>query len=146
MKSRPFIPGRVREVIRSHAKGTDLFHADVLVPVPLSVQRQKERGFNQAGTMASVISGYTNTPVDEFSLRRKVHTPMHRGGMDQKAREITVKKAFKVVRPKFIEGKRVLLIDDVLTSGSTASACARVLLDAGASQVNVFTLARAVLR
>jgi predicted amidophosphoribosyltransferase len=65
--------------------------------------------------------------------------------MDQRARELTVVNAFEVVRPKLIDGKKVLLVDDVFTSGSTASSCARVLKKKGAAEVNVFTLARAVM-
>jgi predicted amidophosphoribosyltransferase len=69
---------------------------------------------------------------------------MHRVAMDRKAREVTVKNAFAVTRPKLIEGKNVLLIDDVLTSGSTVSSCALVLKKSGAARVDVLTLARAV--
>jgi predicted amidophosphoribosyltransferase len=64
--------------------------------------------------------------------------------MDKKARELTVRNAFEVVRPKLINGKNIVLVDDVFTSGATASYCAKVLKKNGASRVNVFTLARAV--
>jgi predicted amidophosphoribosyltransferase len=63
--------------------------------------------------------------------------------MDRKARAMTVKKAFEVVRPKLIEGRDTLLVDDVLTSGETASICARVLKKSGAATVSVLTIARA---
>lgn len=145
MKHRPFIPHRVTECLKKRLENSDL-NADVLIPVPLSAQRMNERGFNQAETIARVIQRFSGIPVDAFSLRRRVHTPFHRGGMDQRARELTVKKAFEVTRPKFIEGKRVMLVDDVLTSGSTASACAGALLRSGAVNVDVFTMARAVFR
>ena len=65
--------------------------------------------------------------------------------MDQKARELSVRNAFEVKRPKLIAGKNVLLVDDVLTSGATASDAAKVLKKAGAARVYVFTLARAVM-
>ena len=64
--------------------------------------------------------------------------------MDKKARDLTVKNAFEVGRPKLIKGANVLLIDDVFTSGATASQCARVLKKNGSAKVNVLTLARAV--
>ena len=146
LKHRPFIPQHLRARINEFVKKSELVNADILVPVPLAIQRYSERGFNQAETIARVISNFSGLPVDAFSLRRRRHTPLHRGGMDQKARELTVKKAFDVVRPKCVEGKRVVLVDDVLTSGSTASACAAVLLKAGAANVDVFTLARATFR
>jgi ComF family protein len=146
LKHRPFIPERLKSRARSFLDQSDVTNVDVIIPIPLAVQRHQERGFNQAETIAILIGEYTGLPVDTFSLARRVHTPLHRGGMDQKARELTVRKAFVVTRPRLIHGKRVLLVDDVLTSGSTASACASVLLKSGALYVNVFTLARAVFR
>jgi predicted amidophosphoribosyltransferase len=71
---------------------------------------------------------------------------MHRIGMDQKARELTIHNAFEVTRPRLIKGKKAVLIDDVLTSGATTSQAAKVLKKAGAVRVDVFTLSRAVLR
>ena len=146
MKHRPFIPFRIRAAVKEYLQDSDLLNTDILIPIPLARQRLSERGFNQAEIIARAISGFSGIPVDAFSLRRKVHTPLHRGGMDQKARELTVKRAFEVARPKCIEGKRLLLIDDVLTSGSTVSACAEMLLKSGAAHAAVFTLARAVFR
>lgn len=70
---------------------------------------------------------------------------MHRVAMDKRARELTVEKAFVVRSPRMIDEKDIYLIDDVFTSGATASACARVLKKNGAKKVIVVTLARAVL-
>ncbi|MDQ3806373.1 MAG: ComF family protein, partial [Acidobacteriota bacterium] len=67
----------------------------------------------------------------------------HRAGMDRRARRETVEDAFRVVRPRLVEGQRVLLVDDVFTTGATASACARALRAAGAAEVYVLTVARA---
>lgn len=146
MKSRPQLPTRLFQKIDLMAKVLNFSDPDIIIPVPLSVQRHSERGFNQAEIISTTVSRILGIPVDPLSLCRKMHTPMHRGGMDQRARELTVQKAFEVKRPRLIEGKKVLLVDDVFTSGSTASACARVLKRSGAINVNVFTLARAVIR
>lgn len=116
---------------------------DAVVSVPLSTRRLRERGFNQAAVLGKVVARHTAIPLDEISLVRSTHTPMHRVGMDRKARAATVKNAFQVVRPKLVEGKNILLIDDVLTSGETASVCAGVLKKVGAVTVNVLTVARA---
>lgn len=121
-------------------------HADLIIPIPLSKQRFLERGYNQAEVIASAISRSTRILLDSGTLRRRKHTPIHRIGMDQRARELTVEKAFEVTRPKLVADRSVLLIDDVFTSGSTASACAAALKKSGASSVFVFTLARAVMR
>ena len=69
---------------------------------------------------------------------------MHRAAMDEKARELTVKNAFEVKRANFIKNKKILLVDDVFTSGATVSACAKILKKAGARKVYVLTVARAV--
>lgn len=118
---------------------------DVVVPVPLSKFRLVERGYNQAESIAAEVARVLKIPVDALTLARTVHTPIHRVGMDQKARELTVEQAFTVIRPNLIKGKSILLIDDVMTSGATTSACAKALKKAGSGRVTVFTLARAVM-
>lgn len=145
LKKAPQMPERIKRHFEGAAQRETFRGIDLLVPVPLSRLRRLERGFNQAGVIADTVSRTSGIAVDNLSLSRAVHTPMHRIGMDQKARELTVRNAFKVVRPKLIAGRNVLLIDDVLTSGSTASQAARTLKKAGASRVDVFTLARAVM-
>ena len=75
---------------------------------------------------------------------RRMRPPMHRVAMDKKAREMTVTNAFEVVRPKLIEGRSILLVDDIFTSGATVSYCAKALKKKGAAIVKVFTLARAL--
>jgi len=143
LKSTPNVPRHLEKLINSRVE--DLT-ADLIVPAPLSKMRAIERGFNQAALIADIVAKSAGIPVDDLSLQRKKHTPIHRVGMDQRARELTVEKAFEVVRPKLVFGKNVLLIDDVLTSGSTASACAKALKKSGANRVEVFTVARAVMR
>ena len=146
LKNVPHLAERVRTFLEA-ASATPLFDGiDLLIPVPLSRLRMHERGYNQADLIADAISRINGIPTDKLSLARKVHTQMHRVGMDQKARELTTRNAFELKRPKLIAGKNVMLIDDVLTSGATASQAAKVLKKNGAVRVNVFTLARAVLR
>ena len=146
LKRSPSLSRRLQRLLSS-ALGSGFGNAaDLIVPIPLSARRRIERGFNQAEIIAGAVAHSIGISVDAHSLTRKVHTPIHRMGMDQKARELTVKNAFEVVRPRLIAGKNILLVDDVLTSGATASACAKVLKKNGAAKVNVFTLARAVMR
>ncbi|MBA2379800.1 MAG: ComF family protein [Blastocatellia bacterium] len=146
LKTTPQVPRRIKALIPEALARLDLSGRELIIPVPLSARRRHERGFNQAEVIASLVAKLTNCSIDSVSLARRIHTPMHRVGMDMKARELAVKKAFEVKRPKMIAGKSILLVDDVMTSGSTASYCARVLKKAGAAEVNVFTLARAALR
>lgn len=118
--------------------------ATVLIPVPLSKQRQKERGYNQAAVICRYLAAGTGLKLDERSLVRKIHTPIHRAGMDRKARELSVMNSFEVARPRLIAGESVLLIDDIFTTGATASNCARILKKHGARAVRVVTLGRAI--
>ncbi len=143
LKREPFICKNLRKVFVSAFEKSDFQDADLIVPIPLSKKRLLERGFNQAAILAKILSDETKIKLDEQSLIRKIHTPMHRAGMDTKARELTVKNAFEITRPNLIKGKKILLVDDVFTSGATASACAKVLKKAGAEKVYVLTLARA---
>ena len=145
LKSQPVLPRYIAAAISPALLRTDFFKADVIIPTPLARQRQLERGYNQADVIANKVSKVLRIPVDAHSLKRKLHTPMHRMGMDQRARELTVQGAFEVVRPAMISGKSVLLVDDVFTSGATASYCAKALKKNGAVEVNVFTLARTVM-
>jgi len=119
--------------------------ATSIIPVPLSSRRKFERGYNQAQVIAEFLAKSTSTKLNTQSLRRKMNTPMHRVGMDQRARELTLVGAFEVTAPRLIEAAHIVLIDDVFTSGSTASACAAILKKNGAAEVDVFTLARATL-
>ncbi len=146
LKSTPVLAKTIRSIIAKMVERTNFSGIDLLIPIPLSKKRRLERGFNQAEIIADEIGRQIHVPVDPHSLSRKLHSPIHRVGMDQKARELTVKNSFEVVRPKLIAGKSILLVDDVFTSGSTASNCAKILKKNGAASVNVITLARAVLR
>jgi ComF family protein len=142
LKLIPHIPNRLKRLIGTMLGSIPIDDSAVVVPVPLSSRRRRERGFNQAAVIGRIVSKHAGITFDENSLIRKIHTPMHRAGMDKKARAMTVKNAFAVVRPKLIVDRRVLLVDDIFTSGETASTCAKVLKESGASMVNVFTIAR----
>lgn len=143
LKREPFFSKKLKEVFISAFEKSHFQDADLIVPIPLSKKRSLERGFNQAAIAAKILADETKIKFDDQSLIRKIHTPIHRAGMDNKARESTVKNAFEVKRANLIKDKKILLIDDVFTSGATASACAKVLKKSGAEKIYVLTLARA---
>ena len=119
--------------------------ADALVPVPLHWRRLWTRRFNQSTLLAKAISQAAGIPVSENALRRIKATPQQ-VGLSQKERASNVQGAFRVPAEgkAEVKGRRLVLIDDVLTSGATADACARVLLRAGAANVDVIVFARVV--
>jgi ComF family protein len=117
--------------------------AELIIPVPLHPDRERARGFNQALILARELSRLGGLPLDEHSVIRQAHTERHRAGMDAKARRGSVAGAFAVRHFDQIKDKRVLLIDDVFTTGATVSACAAVLASAGVEDVYVLTVARA---
>ena len=119
--------------------------ADALVPVPLHWRRGWSRRYNQSGALARVIERQSGVPVIGTALRR-VRSTQQQIGLSRSERETNVQGAFKVAeeRKTDIQGRRLVLIDDVLTSGATVDACARALLRAKAAEVDVLVFARVV--
>ncbi len=122
-----------------------LAEADILVPVPLHWKRGWSRRYNQSGALARVIERQTGVKLSSEALRR-VRPTQQQIGLSRKERASNVQGAFKVAadRQSLIHGRRVVLIDDVLTSGATVDACARALLRAKAASVDVLVFARVV--
>lgn len=143
LKHEPRVSARLGRLLFAALRRPPIDAATRIVPVPLHAERLRERGFNQAALLARTLSALSALPLDEWSLVRDAHTPRHRAGMDARARRETVEHAFRVERPRLIAGERILLIDDVFTTGATVSACAQALKDAGARDVFVLTIARA---
>ena len=115
----------------------------LLVPVPLHRTRLWTRGFNQSALVARELSRRLNIATDPFALVRLRRTPPLKG-MSASRRQRTVAGAFRVRDKAAVTGKTVILIDDVLTTGSTAEACAKTLKKAGASRVELVSWARVV--
>lgn len=144
LKHTPFVPLRLGQILFETFQNSDFQNVNLIIPVPLSKKRLSERGFNQADFLAASLARQTGLSLDKTSLKRKIHIEKSRRGMDRKSRIESVKNAFEVVSPRLIDGKKILLIDDVFTSGATVSNCAKALKKAGAERVYVLTAARAV--
>ncbi len=142
LKREPYISDKLIDVLVASQGRSPLSKATLIVPVPLHEEREKLRGFNQARLLAEKLSIATGIPSDNASLVRTSHTERHRAGMDATDRMKTVDKAFGVVHPALVTGERILLVDDVFTTGATVSSCAEVLMAAGAAEVFVLTIAR----
>ncbi len=124
--------------------GTGWFGADaVIVPVPLHRWRLWKRGYNQAALIGGAIARRTGAAFAVDALVRTRNTASS-GTMGREARYANIAGAFRVARPRAVEGQAVVLVDDVLTSGATGEACAAALKAAGAKAVNLLTFARVV--
>jgi ComF family protein len=142
--------GRVRLAVPLGALLFDTFQhywatgdIDVVAPVPLHRLRFRRRGFNQAYLLVRhwVLPGETAV-IRDLLVRHRSTAPQT--GLDRHQRRMNIKNAFSAGHPGQSAGKRVLLVDDVLTTGATVDACAGVLIKDGAKRVDVLTLARAL--
>jgi len=113
---------------------------DLVVPVPLHPQRLRQRTYNQSLLLARELAGHLSRPVSTDLLHRVRDTPQQQG-LRARERAKNLRHAFVCQRP--LDGERILLVDDVMTTGATATACSQVLLNAGASEVRVAIAGRA---
>lgn len=127
-----------------HAGREILAEADALVPVPLHWRRQWARRFNQSAMLAASVSAETGVPVVAAGALKRVKATVQQVGLSRTERASNIQGAFKVPASgkAAVAGRRLVLIDDVLTSGATVDGCARALNRAGAANVDVLVFAR----
>lgn len=113
----------------------------LIVPVPLHKARLKERGFNQSLLLAKGLAKAYNLPIDYLNLKR-IRATDHQINLKGKERLINVKNAFEVKDKTAFQDKKIVLIDDVYTTGATVTECSNTLKKAGAKSIDVLTLAR----
>jgi ComF family protein len=116
-------------------------HWDFIVPVPLHPVKHREREFNQAERLASHLSAATGIPLNRKWLRRVIPTATQTL-LTREQRATNMRGAFAVTDHAGLDGERIVLVDDVFTTGATTSACAKVLQSAGAGDICVWTVAR----
>lgn len=114
---------------------------DLVIPVPLHKKRLRHRGFNQAQILASCLFPDQKHKINPHILMRTTETPLQTN-LSGKARRRNLKNAFSVTNTAAVKGKKIMLVDDVFTTGTTLNECARTLRKAGAKDVQALTLAR----
>jgi ComF family protein len=119
-----------------------LGEVDLIVPVPLHRSRERSRGYNQAAEMARHLAALSGSRSEERAMRRVRDTEPLAKTMHREERRAIVEGAF-AADPDRVDALRVMIVDDVVTTGATLDACARALLDAGAAEVRCVTWARA---
>ncbi|MBA4272638.1 MAG: amidophosphoribosyltransferase [Pseudomonas sp.] len=124
-----------------HRFDEDLPRPDALLPVPLAARRLRQRGFNQAAMLARWLSKQLDLPCEENVVHRIQDTSAQQD-LDAKARKRNLRNAFALTSDANVKGRHLALVDDVLTTGATAQALARLLMNAGAARVDVYCLAR----
>jgi ComF family protein len=120
----------------------DLPRHDVIVAVPLSKQRQRDRGFNQSHELAETIAFESTIPVSASIVARTIDTPPQ-VGLPRNQRHQNVHAAFAATDVDAVRGTSILIVDDVFTTGATIAEVARVLKQSGAARVDAVTVARA---
>lgn len=128
-----------RHLRDAHQNG--LPRPELLLPVPLARRRQRRRGFNQAALLARWLGRNLHTPWKEDWLQRPLETDAQQA-LDARARQRNLRQAFALSPRAAVEGRHIALVDDVLTTGATCEALARLLRQAGAVRVDVYCLAR----
>lgn len=113
---------------------------DIAIPVPIHSKRRRERGYNQSELIARSLANKLNISVDPGVLAKRKNTPPQ-SSLAKDERYKNLEGAFEVKKPYLIKGKRVLLVDDVITTGSTLEQCGKILLQSGAVYVDAFVIA-----
>ena len=124
-----------------HAFSEGLTRPDLLLPVPLSSRRLRQRGFNQAGMLARWLSQSLQLTLNEHLLQRRQDTPAQQQ-LSAAQRRRNLRQAFELAADGQVNGLHLAVVDDVLTTGATAESIARLLRKAGAARVDVYCLAR----
>lgn len=143
-KNNPDIGIYIGELCGNDLKNSDFIHdIDYIVPVPLHPKRLKERGYNQSEKIAEGISFKTGLSLDSRTVIRVKNNPSQAKSDSREARWANVENIFTLTDKSKFEGKHILLVDDVLTTGSTLESCAKEILKTSNCTISILTIASA---
>ena len=115
---------------------------DYLIPVPIHKKRKKQRGYNQSELIARVICNEIKNIKLQTNIIVKDKNIVPQSTLNQKERERNIKNVCKIVNKKNVKNKKILLLDDIYTTGSTANECSKILIEAGCKEVGILTIAK----
>lgn len=139
-ESKPYMYKSFGELMLSALEKENIGHIDLIVPVPLHRSRKAERGYNQSELLARYISSELDVPLDDNNLIR-IRATKIQNKLDRYERQQNIKGAFKTKENRAFKEKRILLVDDIFTTGATVNECSRVLIESGAAEIIVLTIA-----
>lgn len=139
-KEKRFIGYHMAEMMADLLLGTWISDVDCIIGVPSSPRRRQIRGYCQMALIADYLGEFTGLEVIQDALIRTRDTPRMKE-LNRQARSTALQKCFAVKKPGQISGKKVLLVDDIMTSGATLEACSEILLSVGVSEVYTMTFA-----
>ena len=114
---------------------------DIIMPVPLSKERRKKRGYNQSELIAKEISKKLKIPINQTSLK-KVQNIVAQSTLNKEQREKNIQGAYILKNAKSLKSKKVLIIDDIYTTGSTINECSKILYEVGTNKIGALTIAK----
>lgn len=112
---------------------------DLIVPLPLASRRERERGYNQSALIARGVADITGLPV-VCDIVRRVRDTVSQTTLDHTGRADNMESAFSLVKPEAVAGRHVLIIDDIVTTGATATACGKAIAEAGNVRISVLAM------
>ena len=115
---------------------------DIIIPVPISKKRKRLRGYNQSELIAKMIAKQAKTIECRCDILYKQKDTLPQSSLDKEKRQQNIKNAYYIKNEKTVQNKKILLLDDIYTTGSTANECSKMLKQAGAKEIGVLTLAK----
>lgn len=145
-QNKPYLYKTFAKIILKNKKTCGFLEKyDIIIPVPISKKRKHERGYNQTQLIAKEIAKILNIKLGNNILIKERDTKAQ-SKLSKKERVINIKDVFKIIDYKTIKNMKILIFDDIYTTGSTANECARVLKEAGAQKVGVLTIAKDLIK
>ena len=142
-ESKSYLYRTFAEAILNNKKNIEFIKKyDFLVPVPIHKIRKRKRGYNQSELIARAISNEIKNIKLKTNIIIKEKNIVAQSTLNKKQREANIQNSFKVINSNIIKNNKILLLDDILTTGSTANECSKVLLEAGCKEVGLITIAK----